>query len=70
MSKLTPTQAEILKLFQSHRSERELQELKEVLRKYLADKLVNEADTEFRNRNYTVRDIERWKTEHRRVKGS
>jgi hypothetical protein len=70
MSKLTPTQAEILKLFKSHRSERDLQELKEVLSKYLADKLVYEADTEFRKRNYTVRDIERWKTEHRSVKES
>ncbi len=70
MSKLTPTQAEILKLFQSHRSEKELRELKEVLGKYLAEKLVHEADTEFRKRNYTVSDIERWKTEHRRVKES
>jgi len=70
MNALTPTQAEILKLFQNHRTEKDLQELKNVLSKYLAEKVVYEVDEEFKKKGYTVNDIEAWKYEHNRRKDS
>jgi len=70
MNNLTPTQAEIIKLFQNYRSEKELQELKEILSDFLAKKIVYQADSEFSNRGYSVNDIETWKTEHLRKKDS
>ena len=70
MNTLTPTQAEILKLFQSHSTEKDLHELKNVLSRYLAEKVVREVDKEFLERGYTGKDIEKWKSEHNRKKES
>ncbi len=70
MNNLTPTQAETIKLFQNYRSEKELQELKNVLSDFLAKKVSYLADSEFSNRGFTVNDIEAWKTEHLRRKDS
>ena len=69
MNNLTPAQAEILKLFQSHRSEKDLYDLKEVLSKYLAEKVMYEVDEGFKKQGYTINDIEQWKHEHYRKHG-
>lgn len=70
MTPLTPTQAEILKLFKNFRSENDLQELKVILSNYLAQKVTYEADKAFEEKKYTVHDIDTWKKDHTRTKAS
>lgn len=67
MNSLNKVQLEILKLFQLINTEKELQELKQLLIQYLSKKLVEEADKAFEEKNYTQTDLEEWKNEHFRI---
>lgn len=61
---LNNTQLEILNLFSANQSEEDLKELKSLLRVYLADKVVREADKAFDEKNYSIEIFEKWKEEH------
>ncbi|HRE40560.1 MAG TPA: hypothetical protein PLG90_04440 [Ignavibacteria bacterium] len=63
MNNLNKTQIEILKLFESHKSEEELISLKNFLKNYLNDKLM----LEIKNSNYDEKQIEDYKNLHFRI---
>ena len=67
MNNLNKVQLEILKLFQVINTEKELQELKQLLIQYLSKKLVEEADKAFEEKDYTQADLSEWKNEHFRI---
>jgi hypothetical protein len=67
MNSLNKVQLEILKLFQVINTEKELQELKQLLIQYLSRKLVEEADKAFDEKAYTQEDLYEWKNEHFRI---
>lgn len=68
MDALNPIQLEILKLFNNHRSEKELLEIKKILSQYLAKNLVSEADAEYNKNNTSKEELNRWADEHYRSK--
>lgn len=61
---LNTAQLEILKLFDLSMSDKDLLELRQVLINFLAKKVVEDANTAFDEKGYTLEDIESWKTEH------
>ncbi len=67
MNNLNKVQLEILKLFQVINTEKELQELRQLLIQYLSKKLVEEADKAFEEKAYTQADLSEWKNEHFRI---
>lgn len=67
MSTLNNTQLEILKLFRHEQSEEELQEIKQLLSKYLFEKGIEKADKEAEQKGYTTTQIESWAKEHYRT---
>ena len=69
---MTPTpfnqsQIEILKMFELHKSEEDLQKLKRFLIDYLYQRATEEADKVWDERGYTAETVEKWKHEHMRV---
>ncbi len=67
MGALNNVQLEILKLFHEDQSEEELLEIKQVLTRYLANKLMSEVDKIAEEKGYTPEIIETWKDEHFRT---
>lgn len=67
MNNLNKAQLEILKLFQVINTEKDLQELKQLLIQYLSKKLVEEADKASEEKGYTQADLIEWKNEHFRI---
>ncbi len=65
-SPFNSTQLELLKLFSHYKSEEDLKELKSLLIAYLSNKVVQEADKAFEEKNYTEKIFETWKAEHYR----
>ncbi|MEJ0102272.1 MAG: hypothetical protein WDO19_06860 [Bacteroidota bacterium] len=59
-------QLELLKLFSYYKSEEDLKELKSLLIAYLSNKVVQEADKAFEEKNHTEKIFETWKAEHYR----
>ena len=68
MGVLNPSQLEIIKLFESHKSEEDLNKLKKALIQYLYERAVEAADKAFDERGYTQDTIEQWKNEKMRRK--
>ena len=58
------TQLELLKLFSYYQSEEDLKELKSLLKVYLSNKVVKEADKAFEEKNYSQKIFDLWKSEH------
>jgi hypothetical protein len=61
---LNDIQLELLALFQGNQSSEDLRELKELLRLYLANKVVREADKAFSEKGYSQAIFEEWKNLH------
>lgn len=61
---LNNTQLEILNLFSHEQTEEDLEEIKSLLAKYLADKVTREADKSFDKKGYTNDVFKKWKKEH------
>lgn len=61
---LNNTQLEILKLFSTNQTDEDLKEIKSLLIRYLADKVIREADSAFEEKEYTDEIFQKWKTEH------
>jgi arsenate reductase-like glutaredoxin family protein len=57
---LNKTQLEILKLFSQPLSEEELQEIKALLVKHLAEKLSRKVDKISKKKGYTQKDFDNW----------
>jgi hypothetical protein len=68
MGVLNPSQLEIIKLFESHKTEEDLKKLKKALIQYLYERAAEAADKAFDERGYTQDTIEQWKTEKMRRK--
>jgi hypothetical protein len=68
MGVLNPSQLEIMKLFESHKTEEDLKKLKKALIKYLYERAADAADKAFDERGYTEDTIEQWKNEKMRRK--
>ena len=61
------TQIEILRMFEFHKSEEDLQRLKRLLVDYLFQRATEEADRVWDEKGYTAETVEQWKHEHMRV---
>ena len=61
------TQIEILKMFEFHKSEEDLQRFKRFLIDYLYQLATAEADKVWDERGYTQETMEQWKDEHMRA---
>jgi hypothetical protein len=68
MGALNPSQLEIIKLFESHKTEEDLKKLKKALIQYLYERAADAADKAFDERGYTQDTIEQWKNEKMRRK--
>lgn len=68
MGLLNPSQLEIIKLLDSHKTEDDLKKLKKALIQYLYERTVEAADKVFDERGYTQETIEQWKNEKMRRK--
>jgi hypothetical protein len=66
-SPLNPTQIEILKMFEFHKTEEDLQRFKRLLIDYLYQRAIDETDKVWSERGYTEKTMEEWKNEHMRV---
>ncbi|MDZ7880209.1 MAG: hypothetical protein U5L45_21210 [Saprospiraceae bacterium] len=55
------SQIEILRMFESHKSEDDLQRLKRFLIDYLYQRATEEADKVWDERCYTAETVEKWK---------
>jgi hypothetical protein len=66
-SSLNPTQIEILKMFEFHKTEEDLQRFKCLLIDYLYQRAIDETDKVWNERGYTEKTMEEWKNEHMRV---
>lgn len=63
-TKLNDVQLELLKIFAFLKEDKDLVEIKSLLKNYLADKVVRNADETFDERKYTSEVFEKWKKEH------
>jgi len=61
--KLSTLQLELLKVYSFNPSEEDLLEIKEMLAKYFADKLVANVNTAIKEKNITDKDLESWLNE-------
>ena len=61
------SQIEILKMFEFHKSEKDLQRFKRFLIDYLYQLAMEEADKVWVERGYTADTMEQWKDEHMRI---
>ena len=57
---LTNGQIELMKLFRTKMSDEELLELKKLLVKFYADKVMNEADAAWKEKGLTNEDMDNW----------
>ncbi|HEY4196361.1 MAG TPA: hypothetical protein VGM63_12550 [Mucilaginibacter sp.] len=60
---LSNVQVELLKLFSSNLTERDLIELKDLLSGFYADKAINQADVIWTERKLTDEDMDKWLNE-------
>ncbi len=60
---LTNVQMELMKLYSTNLSEKDLEELKHVLAQYYADKAIAQANKLWDERNLTDADMEAWLNE-------
>lgn len=60
---LTNVQMELMKLYSTNLSQKDLEELKNVLAGYYADKAISQANTLWDERNLTYADMEAWLNE-------
>ncbi|MBW7871515.1 MAG: hypothetical protein H3C39_10705 [Flavobacteriia bacterium] len=63
-TELNDSQLEVLKLLNFLKNEKDVAEIKSLLRAYLADKVVRSADQAFDEKAYTNDVFNRWKQEH------
>ena len=63
---LNDTQLEILKLLNFLKDDKDLAEIKSLLKTYLSDKVARNADKTFDEKQYTTEIFEKWKQEHLR----
>ncbi len=68
MGVLNPSQLEIIKLFESHKTEEDLKKLKKALIQYLYERAAEAADKTFDERGYTQETVEQWRNEKMRRK--
>ena len=61
---LNDTQLEILKLLNFLKDDKDLAEIKSLLKTYLSDKVARNADKAFDEKQYTADVFEKWKLEH------
>ena len=64
---LTTAQLEVLKLLQFETTEEELLELKKIISKYLADRLMRQVQGEINKNGYTKEQTDNWANEHIRT---
>jgi hypothetical protein len=67
---LTNLQLELIKLFQYELPEEQLLDIKRLLARYFAQKITNDLDILWQEKNWTNETIEQWKHEKLRVKRS
>ena len=60
---LSNVQMELMKLYSTNLSEKELSELKDVLSKFYADKAINKANEIWDEKGLTDADMEKWLNE-------
>jgi hypothetical protein len=60
---LTNVQIELMKLFNTNLSEKELAELKDLLSRFYADKAISQADLIWDEKGLTDEDMENWLNE-------
>lgn len=63
-TELNDSQLEVLKLLNFLKNEKDVAEIKSLLRAYLADKVVRSADQAFDEKAYTIEIFNSWKQEH------
>ncbi len=66
-NRLTNLQLELLKLFNYNLSQSQLQEVKELLSRYFADKATNEMDKIWEAKGLTNETMDSWLNEHMRA---
>ena len=66
--KLSNIQLELLKVFSVDLSDEQLQEIKDLLVKYFANKVSSEMDKLFKENNWGEEQIDKWSKEHMRTK--
>ena len=64
---LTDAQLQVLKLLQFETTDEELHELKKIISKYLADRLMRQVEGEIKTKGYTVEQTDSWAKEHFRT---
>lgn len=64
---LNAAQLEILKMLQFEITNEELFELKKVISKYLADRLMRQVNEEVNKNGYSKEQIDNWANEHHRT---
>lgn len=57
---LSNLQQELLKVFSRNLNEKELEEVRDLLVKYFADKAIESADKTWEERGYTNGDMDKW----------
>lgn len=67
LTRLNSTQLEILKLFSRELPENDLKEIKSLIVKYLAKKVMDHADEIWEKNNWTNEDMERMLLNHERT---
>ncbi len=66
--KLSNIQLELLKVFSIDLSEDQLEEIRDLLVKYFADKVTSEMDKLFKDKNWGEEQIAKWANNHMRTK--
>jgi hypothetical protein len=67
-NKLTNLQLELLKLFQFQLDNSQLDEIKNLLSRYFAERASNETDKLWEEKGWTNETMEQWLSEHRTLK--
>lgn len=68
--KLTNLQVELLKMFQYDLEESQLEEIKEILAKYFAQKATEEMDKLWEEHQWNDETMKKWANEHLRTKSN
>ena len=66
--RLTNLQIELLEVFKYELSEEQIKEIRGLLVNYFADKVTNDIDKLFEQKNWGEEKIEEWSKEHMRTK--
>lgn len=67
---LSNMQRELLKIYSTHISDQQLQEIKLLLSNYFAEKASKEMDDLWEKNNYNEETMNKWANEHNRRKNS